>query len=229
MGFWQKTLFKGKGKYSSDIRVIEDSGTRKLTIDGYTQSQNVRLDGSVGYPLWEKMIPPETFLNEDSRVLLLGLGAGTLSKIITKKFGAVTIDGVEIDPLVVEIGKKYFSMNEPNLNIIISDGVEFVKNARFKYDFICVDIFQGRKIPEEVLTSNFFKSVKRLLKKDGIASANKIFSGLGERDEFESFIRSMFSKTSFNTIESSGKFENIIVYIIYLSRIEELNVTLRLL
>lgn len=216
MLIWEKVLFKGHSDFSGEIKVVENSGSRKLVVAGYTQSQSVRFDGSVGYPLWENLIPPQINLNQNSRVLLLGLGAGTVAKLITKKFGSeVTIDGVEIDPLIVDLGKKFFAMNEANLNIILADAAKYVKDARYKYDFICVDTFKGKEIPKPIETKEFFQSVKNLLKKDGWVSINKIFSGETEQKNFEELISSVFSAVDTTFLRSTTRLDNMIIYAKY--------------
>ena len=215
MGIWEKTLFKGHSSYSGEVRVVENSGSRRLVVAGYIQSQNVRADGSVGYPLWEKLIPPQISLNKDARVLFLGLGAGTTAKLLLKKFNWITVDGVEIDSLIVELGKKYFALNEPNLNVIVGDAAKYVKEARYKYDFICVDTFKGKEIPKEIETRQFFQSVKNLLKKDGWVSINKIFSGEKQQKEFEDLVASVFSNVDTVFLRSATHLDNMIIYAKY--------------
>ena len=53
---------------------------------------------------------------------IVGLAAGTSARQATAVFGAIPIDGFEIDPEIIEVGRKYFDMNEPNLNAIAQDG-----------------------------------------------------------------------------------------------------------
>ena len=182
---------------------------------GYIQSQNVRPDGSVGYPLWENLIPPQISLNKDARVLFLGLGAGTTAKLLLKKFNWITVDGVEIDPLIAWLGKKFFALNEPNLNVIVGDAAKYVKEARYKYDFICVDTFKGKEIPKEIETRQFFQSVKNLLKKDGWVSINKIFSGEKQQKEFEDLVASVFSNVDTVFLRSATHLDNMIIYAKY--------------
>lgn len=212
MNIWEKTLYKGQSEYNGEVKVVENSGYRRLLAHGYIQSQGVRADGRVGHPLWEKLIPPKLSLNQDSRVLLLGLGAGTVAKLVTKKFGKMMIDGVEIDQLIIDLARKYFGMNGPNLNIFVEDAGKFVKEARYKYDFICVDIFEGKRVPKKIESKEFLNAVKNLLKDDGLVSINKIFFGRGEQEKFEGFVREIFPKVDSSVLRGGTRLDNIIVY-----------------
>ncbi len=53
---------------------------------------------------------------------IVGLAAGTSARQATEVFGPIPIDGFEIDPDIIQVGRQYFDMNEPNLNAIAQDG-----------------------------------------------------------------------------------------------------------
>lgn len=212
MGIWEKTLFKDQSKYNGEVKVIENSGSRLLIANGYIQSQSVRADGHVGNPLWENLIPQDISLNPDSRVLILGLGAGTVASIITNRFGAITIDGVDIDPLIIKLGQKYFSMNQKNLNIFVLDAVDFVTEARYKYDLICVDIFRGKGVPKGIESKVFLENIKNLLKDNGVLTINKIYSGFEELNRFKKFVQEVFPTSNSIVIKGTVNLDNVIVY-----------------
>ena len=212
MSIWEKILYKGQSQFNGEVKVTEHLGIRRLVAAGFTQSQTLRENGHAGQKYWEGMVPPDLSLGPDSRVLLLGLGAGTIAKIITGRFGSVTIDGVEIDPLMVELGKKYFGLDSPNLNIIIDDATKFVKEARFKYDLVCVDLFMGGSVPKEIQSREFLESIKQLLQEKGLLAINKIFSGQKELEDFENFVRSIFPTVHSFVVTGNAKLDNVIVY-----------------
>lgn len=212
MSIWKKTLYKGQSSYNGEVEVVESFGTRRLVAAGFTQSQSLRGDGRTGLHYWDSLVPEGLTLGADARALILGLGAGTTAKIITHRFGPVAIDGVEIDPLMVELGKKYFSLDEPNLNIIIADAASFVKEARYKYDLVCMDLFMGGVVPKEFESREFFDGIKGLLKDDSTLAINKIFSGKEELKRFEEFIQSVFPVVHSQVVRGDPKLDNVIVY-----------------
>jgi spermidine synthase len=64
------------------------------------------------------------------RVAIIGLAAGTMSKLFTAAYGPIGIDGVELDPAIIAAGRVWFAMNEPNLNAVAADGRWFLRNGR---------------------------------------------------------------------------------------------------
>lgn len=118
------------------------------------------------------------FFNKSQRpqdvgsLCLIGLAGGTTARQFTQIFGPIPIDGVEIDPEVVEIGRKYFAMNDPNLNVIVEDGRYFLKTTKNTYDVIGVDAYRQPYIPFQLTTKEFFQEAYDHLNDDGVMVLN---------------------------------------------------------
>nr|BBH94457.1 spermidine synthase [Thermogemmatispora argillosa] len=106
------------------------------------------------------------------RVAIIGLGAGTIPREITAAYGPIPIDGVEIDPAIVELGRRYFAMNEPNLHVIVQDGRYFLRTTTQKYDLIGIDAYQQPYVPFQLATEEFFSEVRAHLTPTGVAVIN---------------------------------------------------------
>lgn len=115
-----------------------------------------------------------------SRVLILGLGGGTLSNTINQISPTTEIIAVDIDPVVVKLAKRYFDYKEnEQVKTVIQDGRVYVKRALLKqekFDWIILDAFNGDYIPEHMMTKEFLSEVKGLLTDEGIISANTFSS-----------------------------------------------------
>jgi spermidine synthase len=98
---------------------------------------------------------------------LVGLAAGTIAKQYTAVFGPIPIDGIEIDPAIVDAGRNYFEMTEPNLNVIIQDGRWAVAHSPNTYTVIGVDAYRLPYIPPQLTTVEFFTDVRSHLTADG--------------------------------------------------------------
>jgi predicted membrane-bound spermidine synthase len=85
---------------------------------------------------------------------------------------AVQIDGVEIDPEIVKIGREYFNMNEPNLNVIVEDGRYFLRTTTKTYDVIGVDAYRQPYIPFQLTTKEFFQESADHLNDNGVMILN---------------------------------------------------------
>ena len=106
------------------------------------------------------------------RVALVGLAGGTVARQFTAIDGPMPIDGVEIDPKIVEVGRRYFEMTEPNLHVIVADGRYWMATEAGQYDVILVDAYRQPYIPFYLTTREFFESAKAHLKPDGVLAIN---------------------------------------------------------
>ncbi len=147
--------------------MITDWGIHSLTVPGVFRTGQY-YDYLLLAPL-TRPDPPKQWL---TRVLIIGLAAGTVAKQITEAYGPVEIDGVEIDPAIVDLGRRYFAMNEPNLHVYTTDGRAFLAASTEPYDWIIVDAYQGSEIPSHLITLEFFRQLKEHLTPNGVLSLN---------------------------------------------------------
>ena len=107
------------------------------------------------------------------RILMIGLGGGTISTYLGRHMPDVTIDTVEIDPGVISAAKKYFGIRESErVRYLDGDGRVFLNRNKQPYDLIILDAFHGGYIPFHLLTREFFQLVKRNLTPDGAVAMN---------------------------------------------------------
>lgn len=119
-------------------------------------------------PLFVEQPQPITIGN----ALIIGLGGGTTAKQLTVGYGPIPIDGVEIDPEIVRVGRDYFDMNEPNLHVIVQDGRYVLRTTETQYDLIAVDAYEQPYIPFQLTTREFFSEVSTALTPTGTAVMN---------------------------------------------------------
>ena len=115
--------------------------------------------------------PPFSESDVDS-LLVIGSAAGTISKAYSHLYGPIPIDGVEIDPGIIEVGREWFDMNEPNLTVHAQDGRFFLANTDKSYDVIAVDAYRPPYIPFHLTTREFFQEISNHLSKDGVVVIN---------------------------------------------------------
>ena len=112
---------------------------------------------------------------EPKKVLIIGGGDGGVAKEVLRHPG-IEVDMVEIDEEVVNISKKYFpdigDWENPRLNLVIGDGIEFVRDAKDKsYDIVLVDSTDPEGPAEGLFNKTFYAHVNRILKDDGLVVA----------------------------------------------------------
>jgi spermidine synthase len=103
---------------------------------------------------------------------IVGLAGGTIARQATAVFGPIPIDGFEIDPEIIEVGREYFDMNEPNLNAIAQDGRWGLERSGQQYSLIGIDAYRPPYIPWHLTTQEFFQTVREHLTGDGVAVIN---------------------------------------------------------
>ncbi|MDD5091154.1 MAG: polyamine aminopropyltransferase [Candidatus Wallbacteria bacterium] len=105
------------------------------------------------------------------RILIIGGGDGGAAREALKHPG-VTVDMVEIDGMVVDVARKYFpgcacSFDNPRLNLVIGDGVEFVKGKKDEYDIIVVDSTDPIGPAVGLFEEDFYRCINAALKPEG--------------------------------------------------------------
>jgi predicted membrane-bound spermidine synthase len=103
---------------------------------------------------------------------IIGLAGGTIARDLTNVYGPIPIDGVEIDPKIIDVGRKYFDMAEPNLNAVAQDGRYYITTTNKKYDLIGIDAYRQPYIPFHLTTRQFFQQVRDHLTPSGVAVIN---------------------------------------------------------
>ncbi len=126
---------------------------------------------------YTKLLMASLLLNpEPKRILIIGLGGGTMSNTLAQLYPNSHIDNVEIDPAVIKVAREYFGFFEnENVKTYNQDGRIFIKRALLKkqsYDWVILDAFNGDYIPEHLLTKEFLQEAKTLLSDNGMLSSN---------------------------------------------------------
>lgn len=115
---------------------------------------------------------PNTNPADVQRIGIVGLAAGTAARQATAIYGSIPIDGWEIDPAIVEVGKTYFGMTMPNLNIYIADGRYGLAQSPHQYDILAVDAYRPPYIPAHMTTREFFEIAASHLTSRGVLVIN---------------------------------------------------------
>jgi predicted membrane-bound spermidine synthase len=102
----------------------------------------------------------------------VGLAGGTIAKQYTAVFGPIPIDGMEIDPDIVAVGRKYFGMNESNLNVIVQDGRYALATSSRIYDVVGIDAYRMPYVPWHLTTVEFFQEARDHLSDRGVVVIN---------------------------------------------------------
>lgn len=113
---------------------------------------------------------------DPERVLIIGLGGGSIPLTLAEMFPQAHIDVVEIDEAVVKVAERFFNFAEtPKLQVHVADARVFTKRAALKnhsYDLIILDAFTGDYIPEHLMTLEYLQETRAILSEPGVLIAN---------------------------------------------------------
>ena len=201
-----KVLYESEG-ILGQVKVVDhpsyditpDARMGRGLIVNNTLQTYVGLDHDLQYSIWSwaNYFPTAaSIFPKGSKVLLLGLGGGT----IVKQFNRLgyEVDVVEIDKRIWDVSIKYFNM-DPATNVIIDDARHFVRTAKKKYDIIVFDTFLSESVPEHLMTQEGFGDARRILNPGGMVMANFYGFIKGEEGEAARSVYKTFLASGFET------------------------------
>ncbi len=108
------------------------------------------------------------------KVLLIGLGAASLTKFLYRNLPLAHLTVVEIEPAVVAAARQFFKLPEDprRINLVIGDGAEYLANNEKEFDLILVDGFDENARPGALDTLPFYQTCQARLSDDGILAVN---------------------------------------------------------
>jgi predicted membrane-bound spermidine synthase len=131
---------------------------------------------------------------KDSKILLLGLGGGSVAKRLTDK--GFSVDVCELDKRIAEVAKKYFYLSD-KVNVTVDDARHYIKTCNKKYDLVIFDTFKGEDPPNHVFTVESLEETKKLLNPGGSVFVNSLGyiegrTGKSMRSIYKTFLASGF-------------------------------------
>jgi spermidine synthase len=175
-----KTLLE-KDTFYHRIRVEEDDDARYMYFDRTLQSAMNLKDPTALRLLYSRYTSVGMAFRPDAkRMLIIGLGGGSIPKKLQKEFPSLEIDVVEIDPEVIGIAKNLFNVREnKTLHLHTQDGRLFLTRTQNQYDIILLDAYYSDAMPFHLATREFFELAERKLTPNGIIVANLISAVTG--------------------------------------------------
>jgi spermidine synthase len=173
---------------ATPIDISEEAGVRYLHFGSEWIQGAMRIARPWNLELeYTREMMAGLLLRNDARwprkVLLIGLGAASLTKFLYRNFPLAHLTVVEIEPDVVAAARQFFKLPEDTrrINLVIGDGVEYVMNNDKKFDLILVDGFDQDASSGGLDTLLFYQHCRARLGNEGILSVN-LLTGNGRLD-----------------------------------------------
>ena len=190
-GAAEKVLYDKPSAYNNIIVTEDDQGYRTLRFERNGARQSIAKPGDpsfLGFAYTKVAFAGLALAEDVRRVMIVGLGGGTMPMFIRHYYPNATIDVVDIDPDVVHVAKEYFGFREDaNLHAHVADGRKFVEAVREPYDVVFLDAFGTRNVPPHLTTVEFLRAVKRSVKPNGVVIGN--IWGQPSNPLYESMVR----------------------------------------
>jgi spermidine synthase len=169
-------LYESNSAYGKVIVTDEGDGTRALRFAPGGARQSLVKPGDpdyLGLPYSRVALAALALCAEPRRILVVGLGGGTLPMFLNRHYPEAAIDAVDINPEVLRVAKAYFGFREnAKLRAHIADGRKFIEATRDPYDLILLDAFGTDAVPAHLTTQEFLKAVRRAVRPDGVVVGN---------------------------------------------------------
>jgi spermidine synthase len=175
----KKVLFERVSAYHH-MQVYDENGVRTLSFNGSWETTMSLTNPLVGHFEYTEYFQMPWLWNHDiKRVLMEGLGGGSTPRAYQHYYTNVMVDTVEIDPVVIEVAKKYFTVKEtPTHRIHTNDGRLFLRQTTNRYDVILMDAYSttryGSSLPRQLATKEFFTLASQHLTTNGVLAYNVI-------------------------------------------------------
>ena len=196
----KEKLFETQSKYQR-IEIYETEGFGKLfVLEGTVQLVE---QGEESYH--EPLVHPALLAHpHPQRILIIGGGdGGTLREVLKHKTVEKAVM-VEIDELVVEVSKIYLGIDrgafdDPRAEIIIGDGVEYVKNTKEKFDVIIIDSTDPVGPAKRLFSEEFYRSAYNALNEQGIVvtQAGSVYLFTNELLDAHKAMKNVFDKVHY--------------------------------
>jgi spermidine synthase len=168
---------------TTSINISEEAGVRFLHFSSEWIQGAMRIARPWNLELeYTREMMACLLLRDDARwprkVLLIGLGAGSLTKFLYRNHPLAQLTVVEIEPNVVAAARQFFKLPEDpkRINLVIGDGVEYVANNDRKFDLILVDGYDEDASSGALDTLLFYQWCRTRLSDEGILSTNLLTS-----------------------------------------------------
>jgi len=177
-----------------DINVTDYGFLRVLRFQRNRQSSmylDAPFDTDFEYPAYFHIA---LALNPDAaRTVAIGLGGGSVVKRMWRDYPDMRIDAVELDPDVVDVAQRFFALpDDERIRVFVDDGRRYLETCPDSYDIAIIDAFDEDRVPRQLTTEEFLRTVRDRLRPEGVVAYNFIGSLKGDRSKpFRSLYRTL--------------------------------------
>jgi spermidine synthase len=172
----QKSLWDRLFDGTYDKPFIVDNRLRRFLhfdFDAVQSAMQLQHPDRLSLPYTRKMMAFLLFKRAPARILLLGLGGGSLAKFCYRRLPRVAITAVEVNPNVIALREAFcIPADNERFRVICADGADYVARLERSKDVILADACDRVGIAPELDTIKFYEDVRRCLSRGGVFVTN---------------------------------------------------------
>jgi spermidine synthase len=165
----------------SHIRIRRSGSIRTMIFvrdngeEAYESQMNLKSPHLLRFSYLQHMFTSYLIQPEQKKVLIVGLGGGSMVHFLQKHDPQCEVDAVEIDPVVVQLAERYFALKRSkNVRLLVADAFDYFAKNETKYDVIYMDAFlkpsestDDTGVPLRLRTLDFYKQLQSRLNDGG--------------------------------------------------------------
>lgn len=162
------------------IQVVENNVTRKLFFDSEVEQSCFYLNApmTLNFEYQQKILElvqnfATKFKHKTFRVLMLGVGGGSMAHHLFHNHPNLQMTVVELRQAVIDCAYDYFQLpNEPEIEVVQDDAIAFVAEQQPCFDVVIVDIFDANGLPSALSDTEFQQNLWRITANKGLLIYN---------------------------------------------------------
>jgi spermidine synthase len=169
-----KTLHRSKG-IAHDLIVTKEGNTVTLwTAAGVRQTVlDLGAPHLPGLEYARNTLVVLAFTPRAASFLILGLGGGSIPRMLLAARPGAAVDAVEVDPAIPDLARRFFQVAAlPRFRVHLEDAAAFMDHCNTRYDVIVVDAYIGEKYPDQCATAEFLTRARDCLTGEGVVVVN---------------------------------------------------------
>lgn len=160
----------------NSVDVSESEGVRSLHLGSVTVQSSMRVtapyDLELTYTRGVMMFL--LFRPQARKVLLIGLGGGSIPKFIHHYLPELSMRVVEINPQIISVARSHFYLPEDDvrLQVLEGDGVAYLRDHPGSAEVLIMDAYDSKGLPPDLCSQDFFDNCAEALSDDGLLVIN---------------------------------------------------------
>lgn len=158
------------------IFISESNGIRRMHVGSLldrTSAMDLNDPYRHVYEYTAMMMLVSGYVDAPKKILVVGLGGGTVTRTLRMIYPDAEITNVEFDPEIEAMARQYFGYTEDGkMKLVVEDARRWLRSTTEQFDMILLDAYHGGYIPFHLTTREFLEIIRERLAQGGVVCSN---------------------------------------------------------